>query len=145
MGQFANAVAKFANTTEQRMDATVRGAALMTLESVVQGTPVDKGRAKGNWQLSVDTPAEGDVTVPESESKETASNTAEQIALATRNNLVPGGALGHTIYITNNVPYIIRLEQGHSGQGEHFIQGAVDQFQEFVRVSEANAKAVYPD
>lgn len=68
-------------------------------QKIVQRTPVDTGRARGNWQVTNAKPAENilDVTQPDYIK---ASATIES-------------TLGDTsLFITNNLPYICKLEYG---------------------------------
>lgn len=76
--------------------------ALEALARVVQKTPVDTGRARGNWQVTVGTPAEGELAV-------TGRVEPASSGLAA---LKPFDV----VYIVNNVDYIIYLEGGSSGQ-----------------------------
>jgi hypothetical protein len=78
------------------------------LEGVVIMTPVDTGRAKGNWFVTILAPrldydwAKSDPTGQETIN----AGTAELQRLQNY------GA----IYLTNNLPYIVPLEKGHSRQ-----------------------------
>ena len=77
---------------------------LKVLRGVVLKTPVDTGRAMANWQLSIN--------IPKTDVKKTTKNTA----VADGNRTLKTIKLGEDIYITNNLPYIGRLERGHSKQ-----------------------------
>ncbi len=74
-------------------------AAVSTCNAIVIGTPVDTGRARANWQPTVNTPAQG----------ETGSGTEASAEFGT-------STLNDTLYFANNLPYIEPLEQGHSQQ-----------------------------
>jgi len=70
---------------------------------IVRKTPVDKGRAKGSWTISVNN---ADRTVqPDGQ----ASYPVPQVGAL---NVQPGDS----IWISNNLPYIVKLEEGHSQQ-----------------------------
>lgn len=77
------------------------------LTRLVKKTPVDTGRARGNWQVSI---TEFPDTFVEVTDKDGGSTIDEGLAELT--NLQPYAL----VYITNNVPYILYLEGGHSGQ-----------------------------
>lgn len=63
------------------------------------------GRAKGNWQCTIGSPASGEVENPNHGMAETEMTMR-----------VPRGA-GHCVFLTNNVPYIRKLEyDAHSSQ-----------------------------
>lgn len=90
-----------------------RGAALRLFSSVVLKTPVDTGRARGNWQPSVGTAQSG---TSENADKSGAGviaeiqNAAEKWARSEQDE---------AIYLVNNLPYIQALEEGHSTQAPH--------------------------
>ncbi len=76
------------------------------------GTPVDTGWASANWWPSVSTPASANTGRPGEGS--VASREAQRAAGVTQ---VLSYKLGQgSIYITNNVPYIDRLNNGWSQQ-----------------------------
>jgi len=86
----------------------VQKIAMTVLMKLVEKTPVDTGRARGNWQVTLNQPAEG---YDESEIDKNGGNTF------TKGSMVIDDAPEYPIiWITNNVPYIQRLEEGHSGQ-----------------------------
>ncbi len=75
---------------------------------VILRTPVDTGRARGNWQASIGTPIGG---ILEITSKGFAGAAAKQFAKV--KDLKPF----NVIFLTNNLPYILVLEGGdHSDQ-----------------------------
>ena len=81
--------------------------AMEALRRVVMKTPVDTGRARGNWQVDINNVPGG---VLETTDKSGGGTTASGVAaMAT---LPPFG----TVWIANNLPYIKALENGHSGQ-----------------------------
>ena len=84
----------------ERIDRAIK---LELFSSVIKDTPVDTGRARGNWQTSVSAPKTNTI-----ERRGEAGSLNEM-----RNNL---GGLDSTTYLTNNLPYIEALEHGHSIQ-----------------------------
>lgn len=94
-----------------------------------QGTPVDTGWASVNWWPSVGTPATANTGRPDEGS--VGSRSSQQAAGVTQ-------VLSYTlstapIYITNNVPYINRLNNGWSQQSpsgfvDRAVQVAVSRF-----------------
>ena len=84
-----------------RIDNKIRAATSEVFSNIIQMTPVDTGRARGNWQCTIGAPFIG----------EDASGSVMKA-----NNVIPRRA-GSVVYLTNNVPYIGRLEyDGHSRQ-----------------------------
>lgn len=101
---FSADVAKFAKLTNSSLDQTGRAIALELFRSVILGTPVDTGRARGNWQTSLWNPKGGEVERDMSAAlQETARETS-------------AFGMGKLIYLANNLPYIYRLEFGWSKQ-----------------------------
>jgi len=96
---FASDVAKFAKLTNSSLDETGRAIALELFGSVIKDTPVDTGRARGNWQTSMDSPATGET-----------DRKGEGPALAEVGQQTASFGAGKVIYLTNNLPYIYRLE-----------------------------------
>ena len=97
---------------EQKIDRTLNKGIRATLfevsTAIIKDTPADTGRARGNWQASVGRGATGDVSVVDRRSGE-----AKAIADVDQTVRV---AVGDLYYLTNNLPYIERLEYGYSKQ-----------------------------
>jgi hypothetical protein len=104
---FSIDVGKFAEAVNLKTTIVVRKIALDILRSVVLKTPVDTGRARGNWFVSV-----GDPVAKTTESVDTTGGTTIN-AGAVEINSASGD---NSIFITNNLPYIGRLENGYSKQ-----------------------------
>lgn len=109
-------------------DNMVRKTALAVDQAVVIGTPVDEGRARSNWVVEIGSPADG-VIEPYSPGHE-ASTAAEnaQRAMDQARSKVAEYEYGRDIHITNNLPYIQRLNDGHSAQApKNFVEKAAMQ------------------
>lgn len=102
---FSKDLARFTVKAEKATDETRKAICMELFASVILDTPVDTGRARGNWQASTGTPKtdEIDRTDPQG---------AQAIAEA-QGNL---GKLGDTVFLANNLAYIERLEYGWSLQ-----------------------------
>ena len=96
---FASDIAKFAKLTNASLDETGRAITLELFSSVIKDTPVDTGRARGNWQTSLSAPKDGEVS---------RSGSAPAIAEVAAESAKFG--MGKVIYLSNNLPYIYRLE-----------------------------------
>jgi hypothetical protein len=83
----------------------VQKIAMQALRGIVLRTPVDTGRARSNWNVSLGTPdlTEQDPTSP-----------ADVLAVG-ESTIAEAPAIG-IIYISNGLPYIERLEAGYSKQ-----------------------------
>lgn len=106
-GSFAIQLAEFAEQAKDAIDSTLREVVIEIGNSVIRMTPVDTGRARGNWQFSIGAPAAGTLDVVDKDGS---------AAMAR----IEGDSLlfkaGETAYIVNNLPYAIPLEYGHSDQ-----------------------------
>ncbi len=80
---------------------------LQVLEGVVQRTPVDTGRARGNWQVSLEAPV-----LDLLEAMDKTGGSTIQAAVAQLGAIKPFSIT----YIQNNLPYISELERGTSTQ-----------------------------
>lgn len=126
MTGFAQSIRAFGEKADQRIDFVKRHAAFEVFRLVMTETPVDKGTARTNWFITVGSPSEEIVPAafPGEKGSTAAQNTQAAMDRA-MNSLIPGQAVGADIWITNNLPYIVRLEQGHSEQGAGFVAAAM--------------------
>lgn len=99
------------------------------LRRLVVRTPVDTGRARGNWQTTLESPAEGQVEAfKRVESGDDPLTDLPPLATVGQDVVTKGfQALAglqpfSVVWITNNLPYIERLEHGHSQQGKHMMK-----------------------
>jgi hypothetical protein len=93
--------------TAQKANQFKRAVALQVLSGVVMKTPVDTGRARGNWQASINTPDVGPSTRTDPNGGTTIAEGSQEIENA--------GA-GDDIWIHNNLIYVPVLETGTSMQ-----------------------------
>jgi len=99
----------FSKKTGVSVETAVRKVALEVFDGVTEKTPVDTGRAKGNWNMSIDSM---DTSVNDNASSTSQGQPAKAPSLITYRGL-------RNIYITNSLPYIFALEHGHSGKAPH--------------------------
>ena len=91
---------------------------LQLLRLIVMGTPVDTGRARGNWQLAINSPQGGTTE---------RTDKAGDAVLADANAALVAVKDFEAIWLSNNLPYILRLEEGSSSQApEGFVAKAID-------------------
>lgn len=94
----------------------MRKVGLVTDQVLVFSTPVDKGRARANWILNIDGPKRGEQPFIEGVAGSTTSaNTSEALAQA-RGAIKGYDNFSTSIHISNNLPYIVPLDNGHSAQ-----------------------------
>lgn len=97
----------FKDEVEDRIVLITRMIGLEVLKRVILKTPVDTGRARGNWFVAIGAP---DTRVTDNTDKTGAATINSGQAVIT------GLTQAQAVYITNNLPYIGRLENGHSQQ-----------------------------
>lgn len=116
---------RFINKTTKNADAKVRVICLDLMSGIVLKTPVDTGRARANWQASIG--AAKDDTLNATDKNGTATITANADAVAK--------APGNVFWLTNNLPYISRLEyEGWSSQAPRgMVRLTIDEVQRRLR------------
>lgn len=126
LNDFARRMTVRANKIAENTDQLVRKTALAVDREVVTSTPVDQGRAKSNWIGALGSPARRtrDAYVP-GESGSTEAQNA-QAAMDQAAGVIAGRREGQDIYISNNLPYIGRLNDGYSDQAPSgFVESAI--------------------
>jgi hypothetical protein len=100
--------------TSRKLDLFGRKVALELFRRVIYKTPVDTGRARANWQVSIGSAASGTVEIDDTNG----SATMRQATADSR-----GFRAGDVIYLTNNLPYIMKLEEGGYPDGPKTVGG----------------------
>ena len=107
MSTFKLDINKFIDKASKTADAEVRKICLDLLTGIVLKTPVDTGRARANWFTSIGSPS---INITESTDPSGSSTIANSLSAISE-------ATGNVLWITNNLPYIYRLEfEGWSRQ-----------------------------
>lgn len=105
-GSFSAAVKAWGPKALITVDKIRRASALEVFSLVIDGTPVDTGLLRGNFQTSINAPKTSRI-----ERLDKGGDLAKAEALA---NL---GSLVDVVYLTNSLPYVERIEyEGHSKQ-----------------------------
>ena len=107
MGDFTLAFKNINDLTTKKMETLIKKSVFDLTSAIISNTPVDTGRARANWQVSFNKPIEDKLDTLDKSGNVTISKANDKIL----NNKVPT-----TYYITNNLPYIMRLEYGWSKQ-----------------------------
>lgn len=110
--QFAREMRGLGKAIEGNTEKAVRQTALTILSRVTLATPVDTGRARANWISAVGSPATRVIPWPENG----AAGQAAQSSIAAGTPIILGAPISQPIHITNNLPYIGRLNDGWSRQ-----------------------------
>lgn len=108
---FSSMVSKFAKAAPEQANAVIRKSTLELFTDIIMDTPVKTGRARGNWQVSFGSPASGvlDERGDKESDNKTSSPTAGVITDALNSDRTTS-----VIFLTNNLPYIKKLEYGYS-------------------------------
>lgn len=114
---FALDIKKWVDDCEKKQDQFVRKICLDLTSQVVLGTPVDLGRAINNWFPSIGSPSNATTTATDKSGSGSIARAKPVINQAT----------GNVFYLTNNLPYIRRLEfEGWSKQARRgWVRAAV--------------------
>lgn len=91
---------------DANLDKLGKGLALEALKRLMEKTPVDTGRARGNWNVKRKKPDHS-----------TSDNTDQTVTLTKGEATIDGFELSkEALYLSNGLPYIERLENGYSAQ-----------------------------
>lgn len=132
---FSLDVAKFAEKAGNNASLVVKKVATDISSRIVFRTPVDEGRARGNWFVTFGSPSS---EVSSREDKSGLSTQAPLPAMVSAFESLNGKTIyswkSGDIWISNNLPYIQRLETGWSKQSPAgMVRVTVREFQGYVR------------
>jgi len=103
---------------------------LQAFKRVIEKTPVDTGRAKGNWQISIDAPIMTGVDTVDTTQVGSFSDDRRLEAMSVLAGLREWAEI--KIFITNNVVYIYPLEMGHSKQSWGMARTTVQELRSYI-------------
>lgn len=105
---WTNPPTNFALEIVKQSDDHLRKVAAEMLQQVIIGSPVDTGAFRGNNIISLNSADDSfDISKTDTAGNTSISNGTEKILQA---------KIGDTIYLQNNLPYAVALEDGHSQQ-----------------------------
>ena len=107
MASFEQQLTEIEQRIERRVSQAVRKIALDVFTGVIQMSPVDTGRFRGNWQVATGQAPSGTVEMTDPSGATVTAQVAGE---------VEGMEPGDVIYLVNNLPYAQRLEDGWSQQ-----------------------------
>jgi hypothetical protein len=126
---FAADIHKFTVKATHNADKVLRGTALSMFGKIIQRTPIDIGRLRGNWQTELN-------SVPRSTVNQTPNG-----ATSKGNATIGRAKITDSIYIVNNLPYARVVEYGLYPDGPKTAGGYSKQSpQGMVRVTVAEFK-----
>lgn len=100
MSGFSIPLAQLAEKMKLDLDTVVRKSTLEVFRGVVLKTPVDTGRARGNWNVAAG--------APDTSTTPTANQARGMTEVAKAASIAAGGI----VYLANSLPYIRPLEYG---------------------------------
>ena len=111
-GQFRQRMAFLGKTVVGNSERAVKRAAIAADNALVNETPFDTGRARGNWFVSIGAP---DIRTEDTSDLGPAANA--QMALTQGEQTIEGWKIRlGPIFISNSLPYILALDSGSSRQ-----------------------------
>lgn len=128
LGSFAKDISKFCERTKVKPTLVLRKIAFDIFRGVIKMSPVDTGRFRASWRVSinrVDLSTDNTQYHKKLRNKETkmftgktktVTKTTVVQATGSGSKVISNAKYGDQIYITNNVPYAVPLEHGHSKQ-----------------------------
>ena len=124
---FAKRMTRISVQVENGVEQRVRDCADAVARSVIGGTPADTGRARSNWAVQMDEAYKGlfPARMPGFGGSTAEENAAAAVHAAEAEIKGYDIDKNQSIHITNNLPYIGRLNDGHSAQAP----------KEFVRIA----------
>lgn len=98
----------WARQLDSNLDLVLQKVTIEILSRIIEKTPVDSGRARANWQVALNVVPGGydDNAFDKSGGTAISKGQAEAIKAQAEDS----------VYIINNLPYILKLEEGSSTQ-----------------------------
>lgn len=123
---------EFENMTAEKSELLFKKVCFDLSNSIIMDTSVLSGRARGNWQPDINSIQNDVLEVEDKSGNATVAKVASQT-----NNL----KTGQFFTLTNNLPYILRLEYGWSKKSPNGMLGInVMRFQNFVNQANKDIK-----
>lgn len=128
MQGFSKRIREIAVGVEANSGKMVRKTVITVASAVALRTPVDTGRARANWRTQVGSALTAQAgAFPQGTKGSTGAAAAAQATAEAVNAMQGPVKSGVPVFISNNLPYIGRLNDGSSTQAPAgFIQSAID-------------------
>lgn len=129
---FSQQMRQWADKRKVTMNKAIAMTAIRLGTNIIERTPVDTGRAKGNWMS-----AYGSADTGTSESR---SGSQAIAALSVKFTVAEVGR-NSSIYITNSLPYVQKLEYGSSKQAPNgMVRISIAEFRDILTREVNNAQ-----
>lgn len=127
VGSFLQQVKAFEDDALRKLDLAVRKISLETFSRIIVKSPVDKGHFRANWQVAIGSVPSGTLELFDKE--------GDGIATVSRADAkLMGAEAGDTIYLANNLPYAMILEEGYSSKApQGMVSLTVQEFADIVK------------
>ena len=110
---FSSDLRKYGKKLDLSLEQVAISVCSQVVKSVIEKTAVDKGSARANWVATINRPYNG---IVKSNDKTGAISISKGLSVAK-------GASGNIFYLTNNLPYIRKLEFGGYSDGPKIVGG----------------------
>ena len=117
---FASDLNQFIKTAKVKGTLTLRTVGFDALAGVLLRSPVDTGRFRGSWRVGINATDLSSLGPQKRGGNALRASEGEQKKIST-------AVLGDTVFISNNVPYAKKLEEGSSRQAPQGILGTTVQ------------------
>ena len=98
---FQSDIINFTNRSTKEVDRIRRGTIIKLFSQVIDDTPVDTGRLRGNWRTSVGKPINGTLIQNDKSGLRAKGKILNKL-----------GTFGDSVHMTNNLPYAKVAEYG---------------------------------
>lgn len=129
---FTADLGKFVERAKGNIDTATRQATVLLAQGVILKSPVDTGRFRANWQFS----AAGVQRITSMEVDPGGQMTLQRLVAE-----IQATGAGGVTYLSNSLPYAVRLENGWSKQApQGMVRLTVQEFQHYVSQAAKDAK-----
>lgn len=124
MASFNSKIDEFIKKSKRKPEQVVKSAFVELSNRIIMRTPVDTGRARGNWFAAVGSP-----------DFSTSDSTGAAASTARVTSATSAGVSGRdfTLYLNNSLSYVYGLEYGRSDQApEGMVRVSVNEYNELL-------------
>ena len=116
LADYAKRIKNIRDQVPGAADLAKKETAKAVLKALVTYTPVDTGQAISNWRVGIGRPEveTRGALAPGVKGSTAGANRSQAYEVGAR--LIDSAAPGQTVFISNHLPYIGRLNDGYSGQ-----------------------------
>lgn len=111
---FTADISNFIKKAKGKEELAIRKIGLELFTKIVMKSPVDTGRFRGNWNVSVNSP--NTQTSDTTDKRSLGSQPSSSLYARANSNVSKWTVNDNAIYICNGLPYAYRLEMGYSKQ-----------------------------